>query len=1108
MRERWQQLEQLYHAALERDPTQRSSFLNHACAGDEALRREIESLLSYESASQPFLQTAPGEFAAAFLAGAGSFPADNLARPVPSSIGSYRIVRLIGSGGMGAVYEAEQHTPLRTVALKMIKPGLAGPEILRRFEREANALGRLQHPGIAQIYEAGTADAGFGPQPYFVMELIRGPSLLNYAEAHGLSTRQRLELMAKICEAVHHAHQRGLIHRDLKPGNILVDETGQPKILDFGIARVTDSEAQVTSRTELGQVLGTLAYMSPEQVKGDPLEVDVRSDIYALGVILYELLTGRLPYQLSGNVSEAMRAIQEKDPARLSSIDRRYPSDIEIIIAKALEKDKARRYASAADFAADLRRYLADEPIMARPPSTAYQLHKFARRHKALVLSTFVILLVLFAGILASTSEAIRANRAGKQAIADRDRATRAERGATEERDRALRAEQVALRAEQVATRERNRAVAERQRADRESATAKAVNDFLLNDLLAQAAASAQAQPGTRPDPDLKVRTALDRAALRLPGKFDKRPLVEASIRQLIGDTYRELGLYPEAEPHLKRAIDLRSRLLGAAQPLTLVSLNGLGELYLAQGKYAEAERLFATVLNSRERVLGTNHAETLNTMADLAAVYREEGQYAQAESLESGVLTRELRVLGDQDRRTLSTMSNLAQVYVDEGKYGQAEELSVRGLDLASRALGEGHPQTLLCMNTLAQIYRRQGRYAKAEELYRRMLDVEAHVLGEDHPVTASSMNDLALLYRQQGKYAPAEDLYRRSLNIHRQRLGEEHPSTLAVTKNLALLLRDEGQYAEAEVLFNKVLEIRMRVLGVQHRDTLISMNDAAVLSRDQGNYPKAERLFAQVIEGWRHLFGDGHPNTLGSEDNLAVVLGEEGKYQEGERLARQVLERRRQLLGVEHPEALRTANSLAVLYRDEGQFSEAERLFDDVVEKRRRVLGAEHPDTLTTLHDMALLYERQGKFGESELLLKQVLETRQRTGQQHRDVTNVLTLLGEVRRQQNRYPEAEAPLREALAAYEKVLPDSWRRYYTLSMLGSCLAGQGQYADAEPMLIAGYEGMLQRRPTIPARNQDALEKTGASVVRLYDSWGKPEKAAEWREKITGPVHQ
>ncbi|HET9217530.1 MAG TPA: serine/threonine-protein kinase [Terriglobia bacterium] len=331
-------------------------------------------------------------------------------------IGRYRILRRIGEGGMGFVFEAQQEYPHRTVALKLIKPGITSLEMLRRFEQESDALGRLQHPGIAQIYEAGTADTGYGPQPYFAMELIRGETLLDYAETHALATRDRLELFTKVCDAVDHAHQRGLIHRDLKPGNILVDEAGQPKVLDFGAARPTERHTPSTARTSIGQLVGTLAYMSPEQALADPLELDTRSDVYTLGVILYELLTARLPYSIGKWMHETLQAIREEDPERLSSINRSYRGDIETIVAKALEKDKAHRYSSAADLAADIQRHLRDEPIIARPRSVGYQLTKFGRRHRGMVAGVIGLLVVLGA-VATSSWQVVRAKEAERAAI-------------------------------------------------------------------------------------------------------------------------------------------------------------------------------------------------------------------------------------------------------------------------------------------------------------------------------------------------------------------------------------------------------------------------------------------------------------------------------------------------------------------------------------------------------------------------------------------------------------------------------------------------------------------------------------------------------------------
>ncbi|HEY2665037.1 MAG TPA: serine/threonine-protein kinase, partial [Candidatus Binataceae bacterium] len=420
--------------------------------------------------------------------------ADRVTLTLPAKIGQYRIIRLLGEGGMGVVYEAEQESPRRAVALKIIKPGFAGPELRRRFEYESWALGRLHHPGIAQIYEAGTADTGLGPQPYFAMEFIHGRSLRDYAEAEHLNLRQRLDLMLKIFDAVHHAHQQGLIHRDLKPGNILVDDAGQPRILDFGVARTTGINAPAAGETDLGQLVGTLAYMSPEQTLGDPLEIDVRSDVYSLGLVLYELLAGRPPYRVGKALDEAVQTIREGEPAPLSSVDRMYRGDVETIVAKALEKEKDRRYGSAAELAADIRRYLEDEPIVARPPSATYQLQKFARRHSALVAGIAAVFVVLTGGIMASMWQAASATSARHAALLERDRATSAEKRAIEERNAALLAEQVASEARAQALRERNRAVSEKRRADTESATAKAVNEFLRNGLLAEASSIVQAR--------------------------------------------------------------------------------------------------------------------------------------------------------------------------------------------------------------------------------------------------------------------------------------------------------------------------------------------------------------------------------------------------------------------------------------------------------------------------------------------------------------------------------------------------------------------------------------------------------------------------------------
>jgi serine/threonine protein kinase/tetratricopeptide (TPR) repeat protein len=728
---------------------------------------------------------------------------------VPKTFGAYRIVRVLGEGGMGTVYEAEQDQPRRRVALKVIKPGMAGPELLRRFDLEAQALGRLQHPGIAQIYEAGTAETAFGPQPYFAMEYIEGQELPDYIKKFNPNMRARLKLVAHVCEAVHHAHQRGLIHRDLKPRNILVTERGQPKILDFGVARATDSDTQATRQTDVGQLIGTLAYMSPEQVLADPLELDIRSDVYALGIILYETLTGQLPYNVNKKLHEAVQVIRDEEPAKLSSINRVYRGDVETIVAKALEKDKLRRYASAADLAADIWRYLDDQPIVARPASTSYQLQKFARRHKALVAGVAAVFVVLVAGVTVSTYQAVRATRAERQALIDRDRAVAAEQTTREERDRATAAERIAteqrdlaVAAEKVATEQRNIAVAERQRADTEAATAVAVNEFIQGDLLSQASVAAQIRPDTKADPDLKVRTALDRAAVRIDKGFDAQPLVEASIRQTIGDTYKALGLYPEAQRHLERALALQDKVLTRDHRDRLHTLNNLAEVYWYQGKYEQAEPLFTAALAGRRRVLGETNRDTLSTTTNVAALNWAQGKLPDAESLYTKALDVMRKVLGPEHPDTLLTMNNLALLYRTQNKLPQAEPLYTRALEGRSKVLGAEHPDTLSTMNNLAALYTVQGKLDQAEALFTKVLDGMGRVLGTEHPETLRSMNNLATVYLNRRKLPESEQLYTQVLETQRKVLGDQHPDTLTSMGNLAISYQNQRKFAQAEPL------------------------------------------------------------------------------------------------------------------------------------------------------------------------------------------------------------------------------------------------------------------------------------------------------------------
>lgn len=815
----------------------------------------------------------------------------------PFELGKYRVLGLIGQGGMGAVYLAEQQNPHRTVALKVIRAGLATPAVLRRFEQEAEALGRLQHPGIAQIYEAGAAESVEGPQPFFAMELVHGRPLTAYASEQALNTRDRLRLIARVCDAVQHAHQRGIIHRDLKPANILVDETGQPKILDFGVARITDSDAQATRQTDVGQLIGTLAYMSPEQVLADPLEIDTRTDVYALGLMLFELLAGSLPYRVErARLHEAITAIREEEPRSLSSVDRIYRGDIETIVAKAIEKDKNRRYSSAADLAADIRRYLNDEPIIARPATTAYQLRKFARRHRAIVGGVVAVFVVLIAGVLVSTWQAVRARRAEQtarqaeaQARSDRDRATAAETVSSRERDAANQQRDRATRAEADARHQTAEALDEKRRADQQAATVRAVNGFLQSDLLAQA--DSEKQSGAKPDPDIKVRTLLDRAAQNVAGRFPGQPEVAASIEATIGRAYRGLGLYPEAERHLAQAFHTYTSSVGPENATTLSTEESLGELYRTMGHYPEAEATLEKAVAGLRRTAGSKNPQTLYSMRGLASVYVAEAKFAKAEPLFRELLDTERRTLGPTDSTTVETMGDYARLEFVRGNAAAAEQLLRDALDAAGRTLSPENPRILGLTNALAVVYQSEYKFSEAETLYRKLLDTYKQVRGPDHPDTLNAMNNLGAIDTDTGKFAEAEALYLKVLDGWRREFGPEHPRVLTLRSNIALLYDFEGKLAQAESDCAQVLAARRRVLGPDHPDTLDSMNMLAGIYADERKFAESEALFTQTVEARRRVLGPNNSRTTDSMAAQGQMRINAGKYGEAEPLLRECL-------------------------------------------------------------------------------------------------------------------------------------------------------------------------------------------------------------------------
>jgi len=867
------------------DPAKRAAYLDDICKGDQNLRKDVEELLNaHEQAGVPLGVPAVSEASTLDKSGQIEGPG--------TRIGRYEVLELIGEGGMGLVYLAEQKKPVkRRVALKIIKPGMDSKQVIARFEAERQALALLDHPNIAHVFDAGATKTG---RPYFVMEYVKGMSIIKYCDEHKLSIEERLELFKDVCEGAHHAHQKGIIHRDIKPSNILVSIHGDrvvPKIIDFGIAKATaQALTDKTFFTYEGELLGTPEYMSPEQVDLATQDIDTRSDIYSLGAVLYELLTGTSPFDSEtlreGGIEHIRHVIRDQEPktpsTRLTSLGqqarkvaqqrrtevgtlaRRLHKELEWIPLKAMRKERTRRYRSASELADDIGNYLQGAALIAGPESTAYRLRKFVRRNRAFVTGVAAVLVVLMGGVIVSTLFAVRAEYA--------------------------------------------------------RAEAQAVSDFLRNDLLASVDMFAAK------DPNVTVRSLLDTASKKLEGKFTEQPLVEGWIRQTLGETYRTLGLYEPAESHLERALDIYRARLGAEDPATLACMTALGWVYFCQSHYEDAESQLDKALQVKQHLLGQEHPEVVLLMILLGRVYNAQGRLDKAEQVFRQALETAERVLVEGHPDTLLCMSSLARLYRDQSRYDDAEPLYVKMLDICRRVFGEEHPDTLVSMNNLATLYLDQGRYEEAEPLYLDTLEIRKRVLGEEHPDTLVSMNNLALLYQQQGRYGEGDPLYNETLEIRRRVLGPEHPDSLRSMNNLAGLYKDQGRYDEAEPLYVQTLDIRSRLLGDEHPDTLVSMNNLGGLYLAQGRYEKAEPLCGKGLEISRRVLGDEHHSTLALMNNLGVTYKEQKKYDEAEELLTGAAKGARRVLGEAHPSTVRSVTHLIELYEAWGKPEKAE--------------------------------------------------------------------------------------------------------------------------------------------------------------------------------------
>ncbi|HHN73944.1 MAG TPA: tetratricopeptide repeat protein, partial [Acidobacteria bacterium] len=891
-------------------------------------------------------------------------------------------------GGMGMVFLALQEQPLRRrVALKALKFGAWGRDVLTRFENEKQTLARMDHPGVARVYDAGITDRG---RPYFVMEHVDGVPLIAYCDQQRLDVRQRLELFIEVCQAVQHAHQKGVIHRDLKPSNVLVtllDGRPAPKVIDFGIAKAVSQEEQAqTLLTRQGHFVGTPEYMSPEQWEGNSADIDTRSDIYSLGVLLYELMTGALPFDFpqpgSGGLLTMQATMREQDPprpsTRLASLGERgttaagnrrtelrrlvirLSGDLDWVILKALERDRSRRYQTAAALAEDLRRHLSDEPVSARAPGRLYRFSKFARRNRVAVLAASAVLLALVAGLGAASAGWVRA------------------RG-------------------------------ERDRARQEARKATAIGDFLVQML-------ASARPEETRGREVSVREILDRAGEKIDGAFDGPAEVEAVVRLSIGQAYQSLGEYQRAAVHLERAEQLARSSLDAQDPSRLLIETGLGSLELSRGRAAAADRRLRGALGGLTTSRGPRDARVLSVRNLLAVALMEQGRLADAEAEFLQVVPLRQEVLGAEDPETLRATANLARVLLGQGEVSRAARWSEQAL-ASRRVLGDDHPVSIYAMGIRAWYLEAAGEMEAAGELRQQAYDRSREVFGDEHPYTMTAMHFLAAHLGGMGRKDEARALLRQAVERLRRRVGPAHPATLRAMTALA----DNLPYTDDESgkIYRQVYQTRRRDLGEENPETLDALSDLGVWLWRRAEYARAAEALEQVVQARSRLLGRADGRTLDAMTNLSLVLSGQGRLEQAAALQREVLVGRLAALPASSPTVAAARFNLALSLLDLHQAAEAGELFAQARESYLHTYGPGHRRTLgaTCLLGRALL--AQEKVEQAERLLDPALtEARASLGPSHIETHRLAAALGACYGKQGRYEEGERLLRQSWQA------------------------------------------------------------------------------------------
>ncbi|MFO0837814.1 MAG: serine/threonine-protein kinase [Phycisphaerae bacterium] len=991
--------------------------------------------------------------------GGSSIRAGRLPPPVSAlEFPGYEISGEIHRGGQGVVYRGVHHATRREVAIKVLRAGVhASPADRLRFEREAQILAQLRHPNIVGVHDSGVV----GEHAFLVMDYIAGLPLDEHVRERwklGDRVDQGLGLFAKVCEAVSAAHLRGVIHRDLKPANIRVDPRGEPHVLDFGLAKLaqTDSgDGSDAAMTQTGQFVGSLPWAAPEQAAGLPDQIDIRSDVYSLGVILYQMLTGALPISTSGGFREVLYRIQHADPIRPRSISRGVDDELETITLKCLAKERERRYQSAGELARDIRRYLAGEPIEAKRDSVAYVLRKELRRHRVPVAIASAFALVVVAGLLTSAYFWHLSAQQRDDAIAARD-------------------EQAHLR---------GLAEANEKTANTETAKSQAVTEFLRTLLTS-------ADPALTRGREVTVREILDRAAEQVGANAPPEPEVEAAVRRTVGESYISLGAYSEAASMLDRATELSTGCFGADDRRTLETRASLARALFFSARFAQAEATTRDVLAVLSRAGDSDPPFRLKLQINLGFTLLEQNKLEEAESLLRAALTESRQILGVTHLDTLTAASVLGVVLQTMKRYDEAEQLQREALAGHVQALGPEHPKTLKTMHNLATTLRQERKLEEAEALHRRGLEIKSRVMGPEHPDTLLSLNGLALVLWSLDRREEAVQYTRQAVDAERRLLGPTHKNTITNEDNLANQLKSLAKYADLEALLQEVVQTRRDLLGEEDAETIRAEDYLCDTLRFRGKSDALREFNSDLIERWRQIAARPDAGAAALDRYARLLLDCEVQELCNAPAALDAAQR-----AVAAPKGVAYRTTLADALSANG-------LFDAAVQVQREIIADLPAGESRTRNEreeaLAALLHKAGKFDAAVELMRDVVERRRANWPaDHSEVALALAGYGAALIDAREFPAAETVLREAFEIRERRFgKEHWWTANTQGLLALAIAGQGRFEEAASMVTEAYQLMRDYPETPTARKREARSR----VERVYQDWGRPIPADTFTE--------